>query len=195
MEHQGIKYTVDEGEGTFYGPKIDVKLKDALGRLWQGPTVQVDFNLPERFDTVYYGADNSQHRPVMIHRVVLGSMERFIGALIENYGGEFPVWLAPVQAIVTPISEKHNDYAASVYTELKEAGVRVQLDDRNETISAKIRDSRLKKIPFTLVVGDNEAEDGTVAVRDRDGKDKRGVKTADFAKEIMEQWTAKRLPN
>jgi threonyl-tRNA synthetase len=186
MEHHGIKYTVDEGEGTFYGPKIDVKLKDALGRLWQGPTVQVDFNLPERFDTVYYGADNAQHRPVMIHRVVLGSMERFIGALIENYGGEFPVWLAPVQAIIAPISEKAGDYAVEVYRVLLEKGVRAELDDRNETISAKVRDSQMRKVPFTLVVGEQEAADKTIAVRDRSGKDKRGVKPEEFAAEIAQ---------
>ncbi len=185
MEHHKIDYQVDPGEGVFYGPKIDIKLKDALGRLWQGPTVQVDFNLPELFDTVYYGADNAQHRPVMIHRVVLGSMERFIGALIEHYGGEFPLWLAPVQAIVLPISEKHYDYAAATARVMKDAGLRVELDDRNETISAKIRDSRLKKIPFALVVGENEEKDGTVAVRDKDGQDHRGVKPADFISEVQ----------
>ncbi len=184
MEHHNLKYTVDPGEGTFYGPKIDVKLKDALGRLWQGPTIQVDLNLPERFDAVYYGDDNAQHRPVMIHRVVLGSMERFIGALIENYGGQFPLWLAPVQAIVAPVSEKATDYAARVFRQLKDAGVRVELNDKNETISSKVRDAQMQKIPFTLVVGENEAADGTVAVRDRGGKDRRGVKPADFIEEI-----------
>jgi threonyl-tRNA synthetase len=192
MEHHNIEYTVDEGEGTFYGPKIDVKLKDALGRLWQGPTVQVDFNLPERFDTVYYGADNAQHRPVMIHRVVLGSMERFIGALIENYGGEFPVWLAPVQAIIAPISEKHIEYADSIFKQLKEAGVRVELDDRNETISAKVRDAQMQKIPFTLVVGEHEAADGTIAVRGRDGKDRRGIKPEDFIADVLAASAARR---
>ncbi|MFA5867860.1 MAG: threonine--tRNA ligase [Actinomycetota bacterium] len=185
LEHHKINYQVDPGEGVFYGPKIDIKLKDALGRLWQGPTVQVDFNLPESFDAVYYGADNAQHRPVMIHRVVLGSMERFIGALIEHYGGEFPLWLAPVQAAVLPISEKHADYAASTTRIMKNAGLRVELDDRNETVSAKIRDSRMKKIPFALVVGDNEEKDGTVAVRDKEGKDHRGVKLADFISEVQ----------
>ncbi len=184
MEHHGIKYTVDPGEGTFYGPKIDVKLKDALGRLWQGPTIQVDLNLPERFDTVYYGDDNAQHRPVMIHRVVLGSMERFIGALIENYGGQFPLWLAPVQAVVAPVSEKAADYAADVYKELRGAGVRVELNDKNETISSKVRDAQMQKVPFTLVVGENEAADGTIAVRDRSGQDRRGVKAADFIEEV-----------
>jgi threonyl-tRNA synthetase len=185
MEHHKIDYQVDPGEGVFYGPKIDIKLKDALGRLWQGPTVQVDLNLPERFDAVYYGADNAQHRPVMIHRVVLGSMERFIGALIEHYGGEFPLWLAPVQAIVLPISEKHADYAATIVRVMKNAGLRVELDDRSETISAKIRDARLKKIPFSLVVGENEEKEGTIAVRDKDGKGHRGVKPADFVSEVQ----------
>lgn len=184
MEHHKIKYHVDPGEGVFYGPKIDIKLRDALGRLWQGPTVQVDFNLPERFDAVYYGADNAQHRPVMIHRVVLGSLERFIGALIEHYGGEFPLWLAPVQAIVLPISEKHADYAATIARVMKKAGLRIELDDRSETISAKIRDARLNKIPFALVVGDNEEKEGTIAVRDRSGKDHRGVRPADFITEV-----------
>lgn len=185
MEHHKIDYQVDQGEGVFYGPKIDIKLKDALGRLWQGPTVQVDFNLPESFDTVYYGADNAQHRPAMIHRVVLGSIERFIGALIEHYGGEFPLWLAPVQAIVLPISEKHSAYAGTIARVMKNAGLRIELDDRNETISAKIRDARLKKIPFALVVGDNEMNDGTVAVRNKEGKDHRDVKPADFVSEVQ----------
>lgn len=192
MEHHNIEYTIDEGEGTFYGPKIDIKLKDALGRLWQGPTVQVDFNLPERFDAVYYGADNAQHRPVMIHRVVLGSMERFIGALIENYGGEFPLWLAPVQAIVAPISDKHIDYASSVYRQLKDAGLRVELDDRSETISAKVRDAQMQKIPFTLVVGEHEAADGTISVRGRDGKEDRGTKPEDFITRVTEAMAARR---
>ena len=186
LEHHKVTYEVDPGEGVFYGPKIDIKLKDALGRLWQGPTIQVDFNLPERFDMVYYGADNAQHRPVMIHRTVLGSLERFIGALIEHYGGEFPLWLAPVQAVVAPISEKHSDYAGQVYAELKEGGLRVELDDRNETVAAKIRDARLKKVPYTLIVGDNEIKERTLAVRDKAGNDKRGIKVADFA-EMMQK--------
>lgn len=187
LKHHKIDYKVDPGEGVFYGPKIDIKLEDALGRLWQGPTIQVDFNLPERFDMVYYGADNAQHRPVMIHRTVLGSLERFIGALIEHYAGELPLWLSPVQVVVTPIADRHIDYAKEVEKNLIEADVRVEVDDRRETIPAKIRDAQLRKIPYTVVVGDNEEKTKTLAVRDRAGKDTRDVKLADFTKKLKEE--------
>ncbi len=184
LKHHKINYKVDSGEGVFYGPKIDVKLRDALGRLWQGPTIQVDFNLPERFDMVYYGADNAQHRPVMIHRTVLGSLERFMGALIEHYAGEFPLWLAPVQAVVLPIADRHIPYAQEVEKKLLESNIRVEVDERRETVPFKIRDIRLRKIPYTLVVGDKEEETETLAVRDRTGRDERDVKISDFLKRL-----------
>jgi len=162
-----LKYQIDPGEGVFYGPKIDVKLKDALGRLWQGPTIQVDFNLPERFDVNYIGEDGEKHRPIMIHRVVLGSIERFTGCLIEQYAGAFPVWLAPVQAKVLTISEKHKEYAESIISKFIDEGIRVDSDFRNEKIGYKIRESQLEKVPYMIVIGDKEVENGTVTVRSR----------------------------
>lgn len=167
MDKKGIKYSIDEGAGVFYGPKIDVKMKDALGRLWQGPTIQVDFNLPERFDLTYIAEDGTKKRPVMIHRVVLGSMERFLGALIENYGGAFPVWIAPVQAIILPIADRHNDYADELKAKFMLQGIRVEVDNRREKINAKIRDAQMQKIPYMLIVGNKEIEEQKVAVRSR----------------------------
>jgi len=165
-----IPYEVDPGEGTFYGPKIDIALKDSLGRTWQGPTTQVDFNLPERFDVNYIGEDGLEHRVVMIHRTVLGSMERFFGCLIEHYGGAFPVWLAPVQAIIIPIADQHLDYARKVAAELKGAEIRVEVDERSERMNMKIREAQLQKIPYMLIVGDEEIGSSTVSVRLRNGK-------------------------
>lgn len=193
LADHAVSYEVDPGEGVFYGPKIDVKVKDAIGRLWQGPTIQVDFNLPDRFDLVYYGADNAQHRPVMIHRTVLGSMERFIGLLIEHYAGAFPVWLAPVQVIIAPIADRHAGYAESVLEELTKHGLRAEVDDRRETIPAKIRDAQIRKVPFTLVVGDKEEEAGTLAVRDRAGRDRRGVSIDAFVTELADKVASRTL--
>lgn len=167
MGKKGIKYSIDEGAGVFYGPKIDVKMKDALGRLWQGPTIQVDFNLPERFDLTYIAEDGTKKRPVMIHRVVLGSMERFLGALIENYGGAFPVWIAPVQIVILPIADRHNDYADELKAKFMLQGIRVEVDNRREKINAKIRDAQMQKIPYMLIVGNKEVEEQKVAVRSR----------------------------
>jgi len=161
----GIAYAVDPGEGVFYGPKIDIKLKDVLGRMWQGPTIQVDFQLADRFNINYIGRDGNEHRVVMIHRVVLGSMERFIGGLIEHYGGNFPVWLAPVQAVVMPITDAQHGYASALTEQLKDAGLRVEMDDRNEKVNRKIRDAEEMKIPYMLIVGVREKEDGTISVR------------------------------
>ena len=169
LEKRGLSYSIDPGEGVFYGPKIDIKIKDALGRAWQCTTVQVDFNLPERFDVRYKGADNLDHRPIMIHRAILGSLERFIGCLVEHYAGAFPVWLSPVQVAVLPIADRHNEYAESVARRLREAGARVDVDARTESVNKKIRDAQLVKLPYMLVVGDKEVESGTVAVRDREG--------------------------
>jgi threonyl-tRNA synthetase len=174
LEHalvaHGLPYRRAEGEAVFYAPKIDIHLVDALGRKWQCSTIQVDFNLPERFDLTYIAEDGRQHRPFMVHRALLGSLERFFGLLIEHYAGAFPVWLAPVQAIVLPIADRHNQYAARVQQALQARGLRAQLDDRSERVNAKIRDAQLQKIPYMLVVGDREVEQGTVAVRLRSGE-------------------------
>ena len=149
------------GEGTFYGPKIDFHVTDALGRSWQLGTCQLDFQMPERFELTYQGEDNAEHRPVMIHRALLGSMERFAGILIEHYGGRFPAWLAPVQAAVLPVSDSHLDYAREVAAELAAAGVRVRVDERSESVGRKIRDAELAKVPFMIVVGEREQADGS----------------------------------
>ena len=172
IEELGREYTVNEGDGAFYGPKLDFHLVDAIGRTWQCGTIQLDMQLPERFELEYTGEDGQKHRPVMIHRVVFGSIERFIGILIEHFAGAFPTWLAPVQVKVIPISEKHHDYAEKVHKALEAAGVRVETDYRSEKMGYKIREAQLKKIPYMLVVGDKEMEDGTVAVRAR--KEEKG---------------------
>jgi len=171
LERQGRNYEVSPGEGTFYGPKIDFHITDALGRSWQCGTCQVDFQMPERFDLSYQGADNADHRPVMIHRALLGSMERFAGILIEHYGGRFPAWLAPVQVVVLPVADRHADYAERVAAELREAGLRVEVDARSESVGRKIRDAELRRIPLMLVCGDREAEAGAVSVRSHEKGD------------------------
>jgi len=193
LEELGISYQVDPGEGVFYGPKIDVKLKDAIGRSWQGPTVQADFNLPERFDLHYTGPDNRLHRPVMIHRVVLAGIERFYGVLIEHYAGEFPLWLAPVQVVVIPVADRHLEYARRVRESLEAEGLRVEVDEERDTVNMKIRRAQLHKVPFALVVGDREMEAETVSVRDRSGHDVRGVPLREFLERarrmVEERWT------
>ncbi|MBX6363438.1 MAG: threonine--tRNA ligase [Gemmatimonadetes bacterium] len=172
---RGVDYNVDEGGGAFYGPKIDIALVDALGREWQGPTIQLDFMLPERFQLEYTGADNKPHRPVMIHRTLLGSMERFVGGLIEHYGGAFPTWLAPEQVRVLPITDDVRDSAAAFVAELKAAGLRGTLDDRSETLGYRIREAETMKIPYMAVIGAREAEAGTVAVRERGAGRKQDI--------------------
>ncbi|MGA7705518.1 MAG: threonine--tRNA ligase [Solirubrobacteraceae bacterium] len=167
LDSQGLSYELNPGDGAFYGPKIDMHMTDSLGRSWQLGTVQLDYNMPERFGLTYTGADNAEHQPVMIHRALFGSYERFIGIMIEHYGGEFPLWLAPVQAIVLPISERLSDYAVSVRERLRAAGLRVELDDRGESIGRKIREAELRKIPNMLIVGDREAESDSVSLRTR----------------------------
>jgi threonyl-tRNA synthetase len=169
----GIPYKTIPGEAAFYGPKIDVKLVDAIGRLWQLSTVQFDFNLPERFQLEYVAEDGTRKRPVMVHRALFGSVERFFGVLIEHYAGAFPLWLSPIQVVMIPIAERHADYASQVADKLKAAGIRVHVDARNEKMNAKIREHTLQKVPFMLVVGDKEAETGTVSVRTR-GKGDEG---------------------
>jgi threonyl-tRNA synthetase len=167
-----VNYEIDPGEGVFYGPKIDIKLKDALGRLWQATTIQVDFNIPERFELVYWGSDNKQHRPVMIHRAILGSLERFTGALIEHHAGGFPFWVSPVQVIIIPIADRHEEYANEVRRKLEEEDFRVMVDLRNESVSKKIRDAEVEKVPYMLIVGDRELKEKKVAVRERKEGDK-----------------------
>ncbi|MEX1252711.1 MAG: threonine--tRNA ligase [Dehalococcoidia bacterium] len=171
VESRGLPYDIDEGGAVFYGPKIDVKLLDVLGREWQCTTVQFDFNLPERFDIAYVGEDGKEHRPYMVHRALLGSIERFLGVLIEHYGGAFPLWLAPVQAVVIPIADRHAEYAERVVDDLRAEGLRVEMDTRGERMQAKIRDAQMQKVPYMLVVGDREQEADAVAVRQRDGSD------------------------
>ncbi len=185
LERKGLPHARMEGEAKFYGPAIDVKVKDALGRGWQGPTIQVDFNLPERFDIEYIGEDNAPHRPVMIHRTVLGSMERFVAGLIEHYAGAFPVWLAPVQVRVIPIADRHIDYARKVAADLMEARVRVEVDDRSEKMGYKIREAQLEKVPYMLVAGDREAGEGTVSVRSRGKGDLGPMSLADFKARVV----------
>jgi threonyl-tRNA synthetase len=165
LEEKGLEYTINEGDGAFYGPKIDLHMTDSLGRSWQLGTVQMDFQLPERFDLTYTGPDNAEHRAVMLHRALFGSYERFIGILLEDTGGELPFWLAPVQAAVLPIADRHVDAARAVAQRLGDAGVRVEVDDRTESVGRKIRDAELRKVPYMLVVGDREAENGTVSLR------------------------------
>jgi threonyl-tRNA synthetase len=172
LDRAGMAYDVNEKDGAFYGPKIDFDVTDAIGRKWQCATIQLDYMQPENFDLKYVGADNAEHRPVVIHRAILGSFERFIAILIEHYAGAFPLWLAPIQAIVLPIADRHLPYAAFVRDQLKAAGLRVDVDDRQEKIGYKIREAQLQKVPYMLVVGDREVETGTVSVRERSGGDK-----------------------
>ncbi len=182
-----MEYVLDPGEGVFYGPKIDVKLKDAIGRLWQGPTIQADFNLPERFDITYAGQDNQPHRPVMIHRVVLAGIERFMGVLIEHYGGAFPLWLAPVQVMFIPIADRHLDYAMRLHASCEERGIRSEVDDDHQTLNAKIRGAQMQKVPLMVILGDKEVEGGLLSVRTRDGNDVRGVTPEEFIAKVFEQ--------
>jgi threonyl-tRNA synthetase len=171
LDRRDLPYEVDEGGGVFYGPKIDIKIKDAIGRDWQCTTIQFDFNMPEKFDMHYTGSDGAQHRPYMVHRALLGSMERFFGVLIEHYGGAFPLWLAPVQMLVLPIADRHHDYARQVEQRLSAAGFRVEVDARNEKLGYKIREAQAQKHPYMLVVGDRDVEAGTVSVRAREQGD------------------------
>jgi len=183
---RGLEPEVMFGEAKFYGPSLDIHLKDALGRYHQCTTIQIDFNAPERFDLEYIGSDGAAHRPIVIHRALIGSYERFIGVLTEHYAGNFPVWLAPVQAVVLPIADRHAEYAAKVAQQLVEAGPRVEVDDRREKVQAKIRDAQIQKIPYMLVVGDREAESGTAAVRLRSGENLGALPVDEFLNEAKE---------
>jgi len=192
LKSKGETYKIDEGAGVFYGPKIDIKLKDAIGRLWQGPTIQVDFQLPERFDLVYTGEDGKEHRPAMIHRVVLGSMERFIGALIEHYAGAFPLWLSPVQVSILPIADRHLDYANKVKEQLLAENIRAEIDDRREKIGFKIREAEMQKMPYMLIVGDKDVEAQVVSLRARSKGDLGATKLAEFISSLKEEIAGKK---
>jgi threonyl-tRNA synthetase len=184
LEAEGLDYEVDEGGGAFYGPKIDVKVRDAIGRSWQLSTIQYDFNLPERFDLTYVGEDGGRHRPVMIHRALFGSVERFFGVLLEHYAGAFPTWLAPVQVRVLPVRDDHHDYAAEVADQLRRAGRRVDVVDASEKLGNRIRKAKGEKIPYVLVVGDDDVAAGTVGVNPRGGDVERDVPVSAFAERL-----------
>lgn len=187
LKDLGKEYVLNEGDGAFYGPKIDFHIKDCLGRDWQCGTIQLDFQMPERFDLTYIGEDGEKHRPVMLHRVIFGSIERFIGIITEHFAGAFPVWLAPVQAKILPISEKHLEYANKLKEELEKAGLRIEIDDRNEKIGYKIREAQLEKVPYMLVVGDKEAESQNIGVRSRKDGDIGAMSIKDFINKIQEE--------
>ncbi len=187
LEKNGRDYVLNPGDGAFYGPKIDFHLEDAIGRTWQCGTIQLDFQMPERFELEYTGADGQKHRPIMLHTVAFGSLERFIGILTEHYAGAFPLWLAPVQVVVMPITDRSHAYAESVADALRKAGFRVETDDRNEKIGYKIREAQMQKIPYMLVLGDKEAETGTVTVRKRTGGDQGAMNLQDFIAALTEE--------
>ncbi|UCE06687.1 MAG: threonine--tRNA ligase, partial [bacterium] len=187
LEKKGLDYQIDPGEGVFYGPKIDIKIKDVLDRAWQCTTIQVDFNEPERFDITYRAQDGQDHRPIMIHRALMGSLERFFGTLIEHYAGAFPTWLAPVQVIILPITDAQNDYAFSIKQELKAKNIRVKVDDRNEKVNFKIREAELQKIPYMIVVGEKESQSRNISVRKRKKKDLGQFELNDFIDQISKE--------
>ena len=186
LDSERLPYEVNEGDGAFYGPKIDIKLKDAIGRKWQCATIQCDFALPERFDLHYTDSDGKRKRPVMLHRVILGAMERFMGVLIEHYGGKFPVWLAPTQVVIMNITDNQEQYVRNIYNAMIDEGIRAELDTRNEKLGLKIRESVVKKIPYMVIVGKNEMENNSVTVRVRDGGELKDVKVEDFINRVKE---------
>jgi len=187
LDSTKLPYKLNPGDGAFYGPKIDFHIKDAMGRTWQCGTIQLDMTMPEKFDLNYTGADNKPHRVVMIHRTLMGSIERFLGILVEHFSGKFPLWLAPMQAVVVPISEKNNEYARKIASELEAEGLRVDADLSNNTMDYKVREAQLLKMPYVLVVGEKEEKASTVAVRGRDGKVEYGVKPSAFAEMVCEK--------
>ena len=187
LKSQNLKYKIDDGGGAFYGPKIDIKVKDALNREWQMSTIQFDFNLPERFDMKYIGEDGKEHRPFMVHRALFGSIERFMGVLIEHYGGAFPVWLAPTQAVIIPVSQIFIEYAESVLSQLKKAGIKAEVDYRNEKIGYKIREWETQKVPYMLIVGEKEKDSDTLSLRKHKQGDQGTVKVEDFIKNILDE--------
>ena len=187
LESKGMKYKLNEGDGAFYGPKIDFHIKDAIGRTWQCATCQLDFFMSERFNVEYAGQDGKLHRPVIIHRVLYGAIERFMGILIEHYAGAFPLWLAPMQARVLPITDSNLEYAESVNSALADAGFRVSVDDGSKTLQYKIREAQLQKVPYMLIVGDKEQQAGTIAVRNREGKTTYGVSKEKFIEQMRKE--------
>ena len=187
LDDLGLEYVVNEGDGAFYGPKIDFHLEDSIGRTWQCGTIQLDMQMPQRFELEYTGADGEKHRPIMIHRVAFGSIERFIGILIEHFAGAFPTWLAPVQVKVLPISDKYMDYGQKVLAELEAAGIRAEIDTRAEKIGYKIREAQMNKIPYMLVVGAKEEETGVVSVRSRFAGDEGQKELEDFICAVKEE--------
>ena len=192
LNTMGLEYAVNEGDGAFYGPKIDFHLEDCLGRTWQCGTIQLDFQMPQRFELEYTGSDGDKHRPIMLHRVIFGSIERFIGILTEHYAGRFPVWLAPVQVRVLSVSEKSFDYASQVAAKLKSSGIRMELDNSDNKIGYKIREAQLQKVPYMLVLGEKESDDGTiVTVRTREGQDLGSMPLDDFIAKVQKE-TAER---
>ena len=193
LKAKGLDYKINEGDGAFYGPKIDFHLEDSLGRTWQCGTIQLDFQMPERFDLTYIGSDGEKHRPVMIHRVVYGSIERFIGILIEHFAGAFPVWLAPVQVRILTITDRTNSYAQELAKKFSDADIRVETDLRNEKIGYKIREAQTEKIPYMLVVGDKEMENGTVAVRARGKGDLGAMPVDEFLNKILDEIRTKSM--
>jgi threonyl-tRNA synthetase len=187
LDEWGLPYEVNEGDGAFYGPKIDIKVKDAIGRVWQLSTIQVDFNLPERFDLVYRTPENTEKRPFMLHRAIFGSMERFFGILIEHTAGNFPTWLAPTQAVIIPIADRHMDYAENVMAELARTGVRAEIYAESEPMKVKIAKAQSQKVPYMLVVGDKESDADSVAVRDRTEGDIGAMTTDEFAQKVASE--------
>lgn len=194
LETKGLSYEIDPGEGVFYGPKIDIKIKDVLDRFWQCSTIQVDFNLPERFDVTYIGEDNRPHRPIMIHRALLGSLERFFGVLIEHYAGAFPTWLAPVQTVLITVADRHIPYGERIFERLREEGIRVARDFRNEKLGYKIREAQLQKIPYMIILGDQEMEKEALTIRTRKGENWPLIKIEDFIRELKKEIAAKTNP-
>ena len=192
LDEKGLAYELNEGDGAFYGPKIDLHMTDSIGRSWQLGTVQLDYSMPERFELAYTGADNADHRPVMIHRALMGSFERFIGILIEHYAGEFPLWLAPVQALVVPIADRHAEHAERVARDLRNAGLRVEVDGRTESVGRKIREGEVRKVPYMLVLGDREAEEGQVSVRRHTEGDLGSVPVGEFASRVVAEVAERR---
>lgn len=193
LDELGIDYLINEGDGAFYGPKIDFHLNDAIGRTWQCGTIQLDFQLPQRFDLEYVGEDGQKHRPIMIHRVVYGSIDRFMGILIEHFAGAFPVWLAPEQVRVLPITDRNADYAAKVVETLKANGIRASLDDRNEKIGYKIREAHNMKVPYSLILGDDEQANGTISLRGRKNENASGIKLQDFVERVLTEIKTKKI--
>jgi threonyl-tRNA synthetase len=193
IEESGLDYKVAEGEGTFYGPKIDIHVRDAIGRLWQVATIQIDFQNPQRFELEYVDEHGARVEPVMIHRALYGSIERFMGVITEHFAGAFPTWLAPVQTVLIPIADRHVGYSAAVAERLTEAGVRVEIDDSDNTMGAKIRHQQMQKVPYMLIVGDEEAKADLVSVRPRSGDERRGVAVGTFLTELTQEIAERRV--